>query len=84
MTDKAALLRAYHAALHRVRSTADGALTRADQYFWRAIRVGSEEMNTLLPARDTIFAAHRDRVNGQGSPAACDEALARALREIGT
>jgi hypothetical protein len=61
MTDKAALLRAYHDAI----SKASHPLHLVDA--WLQVRN-----------------AHRDRVRGQGSPAACDEALARALREIGT
>jgi hypothetical protein len=33
---------------------------------------------------DIIYQAHVDRIAGRGSPAACDEALAKAIREIGS
>lgn len=75
MTDKAALLRAYHAALSETRNPWD--LQGAGETFWFTHGDRPE-------AATIIYSAHFARVHGYGSPAACDEALARALKETGT
>ena len=75
MTDKAALLRAYHYTLSDARFLYD--IDSFDATF-------RGDHGDLPAAAAIVLDAHTARVRGQGSPASCDEALARALREIGT
>ncbi len=77
MTDPAALLREYHRALDDAKTPNQLAHCIA----------GFLERNKIpLPAPagfSTIGDAHRDRVNSRGSPALCDDALNKAIREVG-
>lgn len=71
--DQAGLLRRYHRALEAGRYRSE---LRGISAFWF--------QNGDRPAQaDIIYQAHVDRVAGRGSPALCDEALSRALKEIG-
>jgi hypothetical protein len=79
MKATANLLRAYSAALHEARTPFQLSDRHLDF-------MGRHEVPVLpAPPRwvKMIRAAHRARVSGKGSPAECDEALARAIREIG-
>lgn len=77
MSDTAALLRAYNAALHEARTT--NQLTTADAVF----RMRPTQNGALHSRAADVMFAHSLRVDGRGSPAECDAALAKALKEIG-
>jgi len=72
------LLRAYHRALDDKRSVLS--LRRAADRFWSAHPLTD---NIAAPA-SRIYAEHRVRVLGEGSPALCDEALRAAIKEMGS
>lgn len=82
MSDKANLLRAYNAALHEART--NGQLLEARHGFHadrrNAMSITPDE--SWLAARDDIYHAHAERIIGRGSPADCDAALQKAIREI--
>lgn len=70
-------LRAYNAALHEAR-TAGQLRDRSIDFL--------ERHRVAMPPPDgvkVIRAAHRARVSGDGCPADCDAAMAKAIREIG-
>ena len=70
-------LRAYHRALGDER-TASG-LTMATRAFRRnRAEAVPRELNGPMTV---LLSHHLDRVKGRGSPAICDEALARVIRE---
>ena len=76
--DAASILRAYNTALHEAR-TEHGVL-RASRGFRAKHDVTDDQWSLgMLEIRH----AHLDRAGGRGSPAACDEALAKAIRENG-
>lgn len=68
------LLRTYNTVLSHARWRSE--LQGIGENFWF-------EQGDRPSVADIIYQAHVDRVNGHGSPALCDEALARALKEIG-
>ena len=78
MTD-ATLLRRYHAALSEART--NDQLTNYHIDFW--FQQGDVGTETWPAGIKAIRLAHRQRVRGEGSPAACDTALNEALRSIG-
>lgn len=75
--DRASLLRAYHRALSEKRNALS--VRRAADRFWDSHPL----TEAITPAVSIVYAAHFDRVAGNGSPAACDAALAKAMREFG-
>lgn len=75
MSDQANLLRSYNAVLHGARHRWE--LQALGEDFW--FKHGDR------PAvADILYQAHVNRVAGRSSPAACDEALRSATKEITT
>ena len=71
--DPATLLREYHRTLSDARYGYD--IETFDFTFWK-------DHGPAPSASIGILNEHRRRVQGEGSPAACDEALSRAIQEI--
>jgi hypothetical protein len=72
MMDTANLLRSYNTALHGARYRSE--LQAISDNFW--LKHGDVPEVGYI-----ICQAHVDRVAGIGSPALCDQALAKAIRE---
>lgn len=76
--DQATILRLYHRALDGA-NTEHGVL-RASRGFRAKHEITDDQWSLgMLEIRH----AHLDRAGGRGSPSLCDEALSRALKEIG-
>jgi hypothetical protein len=77
MTDAANLLRSYNTALHEARTPRELTLVR------RVFSIALPGTDDTYGQFELIRRRHEARIACKGSPAECDEALARALREIG-
>lgn len=77
--DAANLLRAYHRALDEAKTEG----TLRDRHVDFVERHKLSVFPTPPAWVKTIRSAHRARVKGEGSPALCDEALARAIKDLG-
>jgi len=78
------LLRAYNTALSSARTNGQLLEAHHDFHVDRRNAMSMSPAEKWLAARDDIYHAHAQRIIGRGSPAECDAALAKAIKELGT